>query len=183
MSYNHIQTITVTGSAASSIDFTSIPQTYDTLEFIVSVRSSAGSSRDECAILFNGDGVSGAGTYTYYSHKIQAYDANSVVGESVSSNNPVGANHDMSRVPGDTTTANTRSALKIIVPAYTNSSYKKTAMLDWGACNNSTSEWTTGTSAVTWDGTAAISRATFKLSGSNLFMVGSLISVYGIKNS
>jgi hypothetical protein len=163
MTMTLIETKTL-GTAAASIEFTSIPQDGTDLYFLFSLRASAdasnwtlsfnASSSNFTTLQVFGNGASGSATSAANSG--QAYGA----------------------VNPSTATADTFANATMIIPNYsgaTNKSYNVTGVSE----NNGTTAFQT-VSAGLWSQTAAITSVKFEVSGGSNFTIGSTISLYKI---
>ena len=161
-----ISTQTVGSGGASSISFTSIPQTYTDLLLKFSGRSTASSTVIE--LTFNSSGSSYTNKRLYGTGTAAASDSNNTT--------------FISNLGMDDTgfTANTFGSLDIYIPGYRTSSYKLTSGDGVSETNNATAYMLLG--AGMWADTAAITSITLVQSGANLTQHSSA-SLYGIKNS
>jgi hypothetical protein len=166
--YTLIKNITVGSGGASSIVFSSIPQSgYTDLAIKVSSRSSISATLANIKMTFN-DGS--GGTYT----RREIYAENGAIGTETVADNIVG---DTS---GDTATANTFGSAEIYIPNYT-SSNSKSFSVDSVSENNITNSgmWMLGGK---WSETAAINSITI-LPNTTTWMQYSTFSLYGISNA
>ena len=162
--YNLIATTTVDSpSGASTIDFTSIPQTYTDLKIVLSVRSTGAATSLDVA--FNGSTASFTNRY-------------------LQGSGSAAASGTLARyaglVTGTDQTASVFANCEIYIPNYsgsTNKSFSGDAVQE----NNATSSFA-GIVANLWSNTAAIARITFTNTTGNLAQHSS-VSLYGIKNS
>ena len=166
--YFKIASVTVGSGGASTIDFTSIPQTYTDLVIKLSARSAstAGATWHWVKILVNNQS-------TTYSYK-QLYGN----GSAASSGGGTGA---LSAYATDSSaTSNTFSNSETYFPNYTGSTaklYSNDAVTE----NNGTSALASFFSTL-YTGTAAINQLTLSLETGN-FAQYSTATLYGIKNS
>ena len=160
-------------SATSSIEFTSIPQTYTDLLFKVSARDASSNAWSDLRIGFNG----GTSDCTWRG----LYALNTTVGSNTGSG--VGG-RTVGNVSADTNTSNLFSNLDIYIPNYTSASYAKSISGDSTVENNGTNN-VLHLAAVLWNPStqAAITSVAFTNSNSSNFMVNSTFYLYGIKNS
>ena len=159
-----ISTVTVGSGGASSIVFSSIPQTYNDLIVKYSARNN--SANGTLLVKYNNDGT--AGNYVYR----QIYGDGSAVYADAQSDMFFGT------VPRSTYTASTFGNGEIYIPNY-NSSSQKSATTDSVSENNATTSiaslWTRQ-----WTGTAPIDSITLYLyTGS--FVQYSTATLYGIR--
>lgn len=168
LTYQAIATTTVGSGGASSIDFTSIPQTYTDLYLVCSIRTLRANFVDYPRIKPNNSttGISlralrgssgGAGSYTDTSLYFLA--------------------------TGNTATSNTFGNSAIYIPNYTSSNYKSFSV-DAVSENNSTDSYTDLYAAL-WSNTSAITSLIIdnSYSGGGNFMQYSTATLYGIKNT
>jgi hypothetical protein len=151
------------GTAAASIEFTSIPQTFTDLVVLVSMRGSFNNYYSEYRVRFNG-------STTGFSAR-NLYGAGSGSGAS-------GTFEASAFGVGATATANTFSNDQIYIPNYTSSNAKSFSS-DFVGENNATSAFA-GLYANLWTGTAAITSIQFTEVNAANFAIGTTISLYGI---
>lgn len=161
--FTKIAAVQVGAGGATSIDFTSIPQTYTDLVLKLSTRSNGDSS--DVSITLNTSG----GTYSL---KRLSGNGSSAISEG-------GTNSPFRNVQSDYT-ANTFTNSEAYIPNYA-SSNQKSYSADSVSENNGTAR--AQLSAGLWDQTAAISRITLTIPGSQSFVQHSTATLYGIKNS
>lgn len=177
MSFYKIQTITL-GSTQASIDFTSIPSTYDHLAIVTNTRRNSASGTGSGSLQFNGDtnttgnyrhlqmsanGLAGGGT------GLQMYAASAV-------------NLEMFNVGNSTDTTNSFPMNTIYIWNYANTNYVKFANSHGSQFNISGYQYQT-MYAGNWTNTAAItSIKMFPTSGASL-IAGSSATLYGIKTT
>jgi hypothetical protein len=164
MTMTLIQTTTL-GTAASSIEFTSIPQTFTDLFAFISGRSASATNDDGIRIRFNFDTT--AGNYTAR----RLFGTGTTTGSDTLYTGTVA-------FTGSGRTANTFANTSIYIPNYT-SSTSKGFSVD-GVSENNASSSTLGLSALSWVGTAAITSITFFPDTGPTLFAGSTISLYGI---
>ena len=151
-------------SAAASVTFSSIPQTYTDIKFVLSLRSATADTRDSIYIKPN-NSTSNL-TYRYIRSD----------GSSVSSNTL-----DRVDIDAANATANTFGNLEIYIPNYASANYKSFS-IDTVTENNAVEAYA-GLHAWLWSDTTAISSMVFaNLSAAN-FVTNSTFYLYGIKNS
>ena len=173
--YQAITTVTVGSGGASSIDFTSIPQTYTDLLVVVSARNDAAVTNGNLGLRPNGATTNqsilylignGSGAYT----GIQ---------------NP--STLDLwTYCCGDGATANTFSNNYYYIPNYTSSNNK--SMTADGALETNATATAMGLHSLLWSSTAAITSITLVTRNNNTgasanFKQYSTATLYGIKNS
>jgi len=168
-----IQTVTVGSGGISSIDFTSIPQTYTDLSLRLSVRQSgtggSGNVWDNFTMSFNNLGTNKA------SRDLHALD------NTVQNNNYASEFYFWGNIDGST--AGTFTNTEIYIPNYTgalNKAYSAESVTE----HNASALWIMFLQAGLWSNTAAINRITFYTTGgTRTFMQHSSASLYGISNS
>jgi hypothetical protein len=170
--YTLIGSNTVGAGGASSVTFSSIPQTYTDLIVQISARTSVTSDSDPMFIRFNGS------TSSYNTHTLFAD------GTSVSfSTTPAGITTAIwcGAAAGATATANTFASANYYIPNYTSSSYKSVSSEGVNENNAATDNYLTLTTG-SWSSTAAITSITLQCNNQP-FVQYSSFYLYGIKNS
>jgi hypothetical protein len=161
----HIQTIEVGSGGSATITFSGIPQTYDDLLLLTSVRTSAGD--DNLYVRFNGS-TSG------YTHRNLLGNGSGAFSQTQSNQQPGVQVHGMIG-----STANTFGNGQVYVPNYRSSTSKSVSSEGVGEQNS-----TTGYQflvAGLWTGTAAVNTVTLYAQGGGNFVEYSSVSLYGIK--
>ena len=169
--YNLISTVTVGSGGASSIEFTSIPQTYTDLQLLVSSRSNRATEiRDEIFVRFN----SNTSSYSVRTLRGSGSAAGSGTG---------GVSTALSRLdmPASGATANVFGSMSMYIPNYTSANQKSTST-EITMENNATESFMF-IHAGLWANTAAITSITMTFEVGTLFVQYSSASLYGIKNS
>ena len=170
--YIAIATVTVGSGGAANITFSSIPQTYNDLKLIFSLREAA--SNGVVKVTFNG-------STTGYSAK-QLVGAG---GSGVSSNNNYTGGGTFWGAEGTSVisgfTDSTFSNCEIYIPNYT-SSNNKSISADSVIENNASVSYVS-LSAGLWSNSAAITSITIVQYTGNNFVQYSTATLYGIKNS
>ena len=152
------------------IEFTDIPQNYDDLVLVASLRTTVASTIDVGILRFNGDSSS---NYSYRS--IWA------TGTSVASyNTNVPENIAIQYVNGANSTANTFSNFKIYITNYKKDAPKLTSYESVQEDNGSTAY--SVLMANKWDNTSPITSISISLGGSSLFVENSSATLYAIKS-
>ena len=164
---------TTTLGANGTIDVTGIDQTYNDLVLELICRGAAAATVDTLGVQFNND--TGANYYSTYYYATNA------------ANNPGGSFADTKGWAAGIFTANTATAglatyLAMEILGYTNTSWTKNAIAQWGAADSLAAGHSyTGHSTVTWNNTAAINRVKFfGVSTANL-IANSTLRIYGRK--
>ena len=168
MSMTLIQTQTL-GSDNSTIQLTSIPQTFTDLLVLLSPRSSQASSSGETVnMTCNSDGI-GSGLYT---SRFVWRNLSSQFRSSFTSVATMQAS-----APAASATANSFGNISIYLPDYSGSNVKLGSVESVGGNNASATALTC--TVLRYNSTAAISSITFTLSNGN-FVTNSSVSIYGI---
>jgi hypothetical protein len=159
-----ISTITLS-STTSSIDFTSIPQTYTDLVCVFSLKSNFASSD------YDDLGIKANGVTTNTSYRIlRAY------GVSAGSGSGTGLfGHGF--IAGNSSTANSFGTGTLMIPNYAGSA-NKTISVD-SAMDNNNSNAFVGFFAGRWASTVAINQLTFYSNNGGSLLSGSTVSLYG----
>jgi hypothetical protein len=152
------------GTAAASVEFTSIPQDGTDLVILASLRTSTGTTFDQIQLSFNGSTSSRSSRFLFGSGSA-GVGANSLTTGYVGNATPNGL------------TASTFANTAIYVPNYTGSANKS-------ASSDSVSEANQGEAyqiitAFLWSNTAAITSLSL-IAGANNFVVGSQVSLYKV---
>jgi hypothetical protein len=167
MTMTLIETKTL-GTAAASIEFTSIPSDGTDLLITLSGRCTLSAANYSWLMNFNGDGGS-----NYSQRRLYGLGSGTPASDG-------GANTTISgEINGGLETANTFSSYKIYLPNYSGSTAKSVS-ID-GVTENNATRAAQFISAHLWNNTNAISTVTFTLNGaSNTWAVGTTISLYKI---
>jgi len=164
----------VLGSTASSVTFSSIPQTYTDLKLICSVRTDIAAVTDgPFWVTFNGDNGSN-------------YSITSIAAQGTSLSPYQFANQTKSRttvegLDSGTNTANTFSSLEMYIPNYTQTNSRPFMAFNVTEQNASGSNWI-DFDANLYRGTSAISSINISANTQN-YVQYSTFYLYGIKNS
>lgn len=164
---------TVGSAGATSITFTSIPQTYTDLKIVASVRSAIASNTTSILVRFNGDATSANYTTRYVTGTGSAASSGSQIG------NISGVY--AGEVNAASSTASVFANSEIYIPNYT-SSNQKSVNVDNVTENNATAVYTYLLSSI-WTGTAAINRIDLVNYSATTFNEYSTFYLYGISNS
>lgn len=164
---------TVLGSNTTSIDFTSIPATYDDLIlkfFLRDTRSTA--YLNNIRITFNGSSTGYA----------EINMANNATNTEANNNGFSAAYFEYLYATSDYAYANIFTSYEMYIPQYANTSYNKTLLIDGSNIvqdnNSHTILW-----GGTWANTSAINQITITRSGAHNLVTDSRVDIYGIKNS
>lgn len=163
--FTKISSVTVGSGGASSIDFTSIPQTYTDLKIIASLRLSSGGDGN-LFFKFNNStaSVSWKGLYG---------DGSAAGSNSSTSTGLLGG-----IITGATNTASVFGSAEIYIPNYTSSS-NKSASANSVSENNATSAYIFNANSL-WSNTSAITRVTLYEGANVSFAQNSTATLYGI---
>jgi hypothetical protein len=161
-----IATATVGSGGSSSIDFSSIPQTYTDLIVKISARNNEADTAASLRFYFNGD-----------TGNINVREARA--------NNATLASYSISYaqagyVAADQTDANCFGASSIYVPNYTSSNYKSSSAETVSVSNTSAQNFSVF-SARLWSSTSAVNQITITSSGT--WQQYTTAVLYGIKKS
>lgn len=161
----------VGAGGAASIDFTSIPSTYDDLWLTHSIRCDFVGEYRNLLVTFNND------TATNYSNTLlEGYNAATNSYRYTSAANIRGLNS----AGGTLNTSNTFASGQIYIPNYKNTSYNKQAIAEGALEKNATTEYALELGAALWRNTAAINRITLTLLSSANFVQYSQATLYGV---
>jgi hypothetical protein len=166
--YEAIATVTVGSGGASSITFSSIPQTYTDLLIKGSARTGEATVYTDIDITLNGES---ARQWRYVG----------VVNGSVGSSSSTGFNI-IGEANGTSTTASTFSSFDLYIPNYTSSNVKSMSS-DIVVENNSSSNYLLALHANTITNSAAVTQIDLVPFSSQSFAQYSTATLYGIKNS
>jgi len=169
--FKKIQTVTVGAGGSSTIEFTSIPQTYTDLKVVLSVRSDRNSgTQSDFQLRFN----SASANYSRRTVQGSGSAATSISG-SAESFGSIGV------ATQDTDTASVFGSSEVYIPNYTSANFKSYSA-DTVRENNATSGYQ-GLVAGLWSDTAAITSITFYVeSNTQLFKQYSTATLYGVSN-
>ena len=160
-----IQTVTVGSGGASSISFSSIPQTFTDLSIVASCRSSSTSNATDVMLVnFNGAGTSNFSAITYGATSASAFafqDTNNYIGMTATTSQ----------------TANSFAVSSAYIPNYTVATNKAYTIESAGPSAGGT--WAFRFMGVRWSNTAAITSMVITPNSGN-FLELSTISLYGI---
>ena len=167
MTMSLIETKTL-GTAAASIEFTSIPQDGTDLLLLASLRTASGADLGNVGLNMTINGVSTNRT------------ARRLYGNAGSAGSDSGTGAGIRGVlPTSTSTSNTFGNLSIYFPNYSGST-NKSFSLDSGAENNSSTVYEFDMTALLWSSTDAITSLLVSVGDASNLSVGSTISLYKI---
>lgn len=170
LTYKLISYTTLTTSA-TSIEFSSIPNTYTDLVLRVSARDTSASTGRWIRLRFNS-------TTTNYAETYLAGTGSAASSGKTSSNNAFGASGWIAST-GSTNTANTFSNIEVYIPSYNVSQNKPMSAV--GMEENNTTAANMGLVAGLWVNTAAIT--SISILPNTEFALGSSFFLYGVANS
>lgn len=163
--YTAIATVTVGAGGASSIQFSSIPQTYSDLVIFASLRDNSASNWQNSQVTFNG----GSG---FSSRAL--YEFNNSVASSTYASNIFTFNNSAN------STASTFGNLQIYIPSYA-SANNKSVSIDAVSEGNAADQILVLTAGL-WSSSSAITQITLTPAGS-AYVQYSTATLYGISNS
>lgn len=176
--YQVLASTTVGSSGSSTIEFTSIPQTYTDLVLRLSARTNeAGQGRSYVRHRFNSSSTTSYGYLWFF-----GYDGNTVVGNGDTALN---AGHVIV-VPASNATTSTFGNTELYIPNYTSTSKFKAYSNIHVSENNTSSIYLVGQSAPLWSVTDAITSITLyavSVGSTDKFVEHTTATLYGIKNS
>jgi len=156
------------GSSATSISFTSIPQTYTDLFLMMSLRGDLNNPQIGHFLRFNGDSTS-----TYSDRQLSGNGSTTSSG----SNGAGGTAIYTGQAPALTQTANTFGNTSIYIPNYTSSAVKAVSVDN--VRENDSAASIAFIIAGKWTGTSAITSLSIVCEANN-WIAGSSISLYGV---
>ena len=165
--YKAIATVTVGSGGASSMSFSSIPQTYTDLLLKVSTRTSASTTANQDYVKFNGSSSN-------YSSKL-------IQGDGTSASSGSYSDSRATLNVGNSATASTFSNCEVYIPNYTSSAYKSYSS-DSVTENNGTTAYIHLKAHLWSDSSAITSIELTNDSGSN-YAQYTTATLYGIKKS
>jgi hypothetical protein len=155
------------GTAAASIEFTSIPQDFTDLLIVGSARTNrSNGTEDNLMIAFNGS------TANFTNRTLYA-DGSGATSTTFTPGGGMGF-----RAATDSTTSNTFGNSSLYLPNYTGAT-QKSLSIDSVTENNATQAWQF-ISANLWANTAAVTSISFTPLVGTLISAGSILSLYGI---
>jgi len=152
-----IQSQTVTSASVLSVSFTSIPQTYNVLELVMTMRTNASVNYAGLQFTFNGDTT----VSNYYRYFVETYYAGSL---SQAIYSGASSGNSWFLMPGNTPGGQTAGNAfgRIIIPNYSQTTLKKSMkltggyLIDTSSIANFRSNQRLGSGS--WNSTAAINR-------------------------
>ena len=166
--YKAIASTTVGAGGASSITFSSIPQTYTDLVLLVSARTDRASTQDDFTLEYNGTTTNGSMRRLYGTGSAAGSDLDSGL-------------QRMGYIDGGNATASTFGNTMLYIPNYT-SSNNKSSSSDGVAETNATNV-NMAMIANLWSNTAAITSIKLTPATGATLQQYSTATLYGIKNS
>ena len=167
-----IQTVTVGAGGASSISFTSIPQTYTDLVVRTSYRTNVAQEYDQLRLTFNG-----SSTAVYSFRGITGAGSGTPGSESSSSVSSI----KVAPGVGNSATASTFTNDEIYIPNYTSSNNKSLSSNAVGE-NNATTAYASMFAGL-WSNTAAITRITLVPESAGNFVQYTTATLYGVTSA
>jgi hypothetical protein len=164
MSMTLIQTVTVSGSSTTNIQFASIPSTYTDLLLVLSGRGSQSANFTPLSMFINGNNSNG-------SWRLLNGD-----GSAASSSNASGY-MDTSSIPAASSTSNTFGNMSLYFSNYAGAT-NKSISVDGVAENNATNG-IQQIRAILWASTSAITQIDLAIASGN-YIAGTTASLYGI---
>jgi hypothetical protein len=160
------------GTAAASIEFTSIPQDGTDLLITTSVRSTFASNQDSLYYRFNGS----SSGYSYRQLFGGAGGGSIITGSAAQTSISFAFS---GIVPATNNTTNTFSSQQLYIPNYAGSA-NKTVSSESGAENNAATNFQLDVIATIWANTAAITSVLLYPANGSTWATGSSISLYKI---
>jgi hypothetical protein len=171
--YESIQTVTVGGAGAASVDFTSIPSTYSHLQIRAIARSAAAGSSITANTRFYINGDTTSANYTYHRLSGQGSTATAAGGTSLPGAYPG------SVTPENGALSNLFAGYVIDILDYANTNKNKTIRSLAGSdANGSGTIWF---GSMAWLSTSAITSLSFNIESGSNFAQYSSFALYGIK--
>lgn len=163
----------VGSGGASSIEFTSIPSSYDDLLFVYSLRDNRASTFSTVGVVFNSDTAS---VYSRVTAQATSAGAGGAQGTNRARleiiNNGVSAANS---------TSSTFASGQFLIPNYKTTSNHKQIIYEQASENNSSTAYALGLHAGLWRNTAAISSVKIEVQESGvLFVQYSSATLYGV---
>jgi hypothetical protein len=173
-SYTLISSVTVGAGGASSIDFTSIPQTYTDLQVVTSMRSTRSGVSNEITFLrINGD----TGSNYYYNFlRGDGSTAASGTGSAITG-------IYVASTPAGNATASIFQNGSIYIAKYTGTVDIKSVMSSSRMENNGTTGVWTESMAAIWNSTSAVTSLKLYLENGPTYAQYTTAYLYGIKNA
>lgn len=166
--FESIATVTL-GSSSSSINFTSIPSTYQYLQLRITGRGGRALFLDNILMSFNND----SSTSNYWNHGLYGD------GSTVSPSNDGTSYILMYSLAGANAGSNIFGTMIVDIIDYANTNKNKTVKFLGGIDNNGTGIMSFGGGA--WFSTQAINSIQMSLSTGSSFQTGTQAALYGIK--
>jgi len=172
--FESIATAAVSGSAVSSIDFTSIPNTYQHLQIRGIGRTDANAILSLSRVRFNSDTAANYTQHTLYGN------GSSVGTDTNTSDTTI---QWLAPVPGNNATANVFGAMILDIHDYKSTSKYKTVRVFAGDDGNAANvDYRVFLKSGLWMSTSAITSISLFCSGPN-WVSGSTFALYGIKGA
>jgi len=173
--WNVINHTELGASGAGSMDWSSIPSSYDHLCIVASVRGDTASHCPGFYVRFNND--SGA---NYNNVRMDGYDTGGI--SSAESTDQTSADHG--KYNGASSAANCFTPIELWIFDYANTSRKKAMHGTWNPLGTSVTgwQWAAGVHASQWESTAAINQVTI-FPDADDFVQYSAFTLYGIEGA
>ena len=159
-------------SAAPSVTFSGIPNTFTSLKLVINARSTDAATQDNMIIQFNADT-----TAADYIFQVLFPNGAGTPGGGQGTNGVIAA------IAAASALASVFSGVEIIIPGYAGTTWLKTALSQAGALAGASFAAASGFllyAGVTWNNTAAISSITLALATGPDFAAGSQFTLYGL---
>lgn len=170
--YTLIASATASGTTTTTVTFSSIPQTYTDLLFVVNARTNRAGNFDELLLRFNSDSA------TNYSAIHMSANAGTATSQLVSSNTSL----RFASINGNTTTSNVFSNTEIYIPNYTGTANKPISTSTVVETNDTTNYYIRGIANL-YRGSSAITSISCQSyfdPGVLYFIANSTFYLYGI---
>lgn len=169
-----ISSVTVGSGGASTIDFTSIPNTYTDLCLKLSGRTNNAAAYDNFNIRVNNSSAASYSTRLLYGDASTAQSASTSAASTI----------DYGLLDGANATSSIFASAEIYIPNYAGST-NKSFSIDQVTENNATGAQSAYAAflAALWANTSAINSIKLYLGGSNVFVQYSTAYLYGVSNA
>lgn len=161
---------TVLVATAATIDFTSIPATFEDLLIVVQARGDTAAVATQVSLRFNNDSGGNYDSQDLYGNNVLAAAGVASAGTSAS----------LGQMPAATGTTAAAALFDVVVPAYARTTFHKQGFMRNGrfSTEGTGSTYISSASALNWRSTAAINRVTLIPSAGN-FDIGTVATLYG----
>ena len=165
-----IQTVTVPSGGQSTIQFSSIPSTYQDIFIVMTARTNRASAVDGVRVYFNTD------TTTSNYHILRYFNATTTVSAHLYNT----YNEEFGYISGNNATASNFGSSYFFIPNYSNTTLSKQINVRSGGTDNSSNNARSTLGDMTWTGTAAINQITLAPVTGTLFNEHTTATLYGI---